>query len=202
MPAAKTKVRTQGLFIDPAEYGNDLDAIYADCEQMIKGLVIRFSLDHGRNVEDMLSLSNELFMRAWRAYNPDKGTNFAPLVRQHVWGGMMDKLRHEGQRNHKLTRQNESHIFEQPNRSEFDFKQYKRSLSRDAAIVVHLTTQSRAEVHAALTRHGFYDPKQKRQTRPTQVKLVVIQELKNTWGWSMRRICSAFNEIRESLKEL
>ena len=86
---------------------------------------------------------------------------------------------------------------------EFDMRQFKRSLSRDAAVVIHLTTCSWNKVDETLNKAGYgpnSSAKRRKDPRPKLVKQAVARELRYCWEWSFGRIYNAFHEISEALQ--
>lgn len=178
--------------IDISDY-DSLDDLYEDVRLLIWSLCHQFAKKYGGDVEEHFANANSLFMRAFQAYEPEKGGAFSTILRAHVWGGLLDMVRLASTRNAKLPRTSDVEINYAVDRHHFDVLAFKRSLSRDAALVVHMTLMMQGRFErtlAGIEKAG----KKKAQAKSNKMRLILQRELLD-WGWERDRIKAAFREL-------
>jgi len=182
-----------------------VDEVFEDVKKLIWHTCHAFTKRFGGDVEEHFAESSHWFIaRTIPTFDVSQGRSFSGWTRMRVYNHLLDRRRQEYQRNTKLPRTAEEEIYVAEDRHHFDVNQFKRSLSRDAAIVVHMTTCSWNDIDGALNRAG-YGPKssiaKRKAPDPTTVKVAVAKELRFVWEWSYLRIQQAFKEIAEGLSE-
>ena len=126
--------------IEISDY-NTLEELYKDVDGYILALCKLFAKKYGGDVEEHFANAGTLFLRAFNAYDPDKGAAFTSVLRNHVWYGLFDILRMAARTNARLPQYQgdpEDHLQMAIGEEHFDLPQFKRQLSRDAAIVIHM----------------------------------------------------------------
>ena len=163
-----------------------------------------FKRRNGGDVEEYFAESCYWFLVSiLPKYSPDRGKSFSGWTYQRVINHLQDVTRRGYQKNEILPRTFDVTLDQMESRPEFDLRWFKKSVSRDAAVLVHMVTQvSTGNLYKELTRAGFTAHSSKaRQKKPNPklVKRVVWQELRKTWEWEPNRVLKAFCEVRSAL---
>lgn len=182
----------------------DLEYLFPDVDRLIRSTCYQFVQRYGGDAEECYAESCYWFIKTIvPLYNPDKGRSFSGWTRWVVYNHLLDKFRSNLDKLKGFTRVEQTdEQFEEHNAPDrFDCERFKRSLSRDAAIVIHMTTMSRT-IERVLNSAGFgprSSVRKRKSPNPIEVKVAVAKELRETWDWSYLRIHVAFKEIREGL---
>ena len=163
---------------------------------------VAFASRYGGDVDEHFAESSYWFLhRTIPTYDPRQGRSFSSWTRMRVFKHLFDKYRVGAQRNDRLPRDSEKYIHSELDRHHFDLREFKRSVSRDAAIVIHLVTGNtslRPVIHAAgLDPSRPKSSKMKRQ--PGMVLEAIREEMTSFWEWTDDRVDSAFAEVGDAL---
>lgn len=179
------------------------DEVFEDVKNLIWHTCHAFTSRYGGDVEEHFQESSHWFIaRTIPTFDPTQGRSFSGWTRMRVFNHLLDKRRQESQRLAKLPRTAEEAIHVQEDRHHFDLNSFKRSLSRDAAIVVHMTTNSWNNIDRAVNAAGYgphSSQMRRKKPEPEIVKQTIEEELREVWDWTPERIESAFTEIAEGL---
>lgn len=160
-----------------------LEERFYSVEPMMIKLVRQHQSRYGGDWEDLWGRAQELFMRAYKAHNPDSGASFSTWVYKHVWGGLFDDMRVRARRHAKLPRVDwetaSLHLVDE-SVGEFNFESFTEEMSKDAKQVVLLT---------------LTNTKGKRKDKRSLVRL--LEDL----GWEPDRIKETFTEITEAIHD-
>lgn len=182
------------------DYDN-LDELYRDVELLIWDTCHKFARKYGGDVNEHFADASTFFMKAFKKYDPNKGAAFSTVLHWTIWGGLLDAVRLASQRNSRLTRQPDDCLEEYTAKRHFDVLQFKRSLSRDAALVVHLTTALPGDLEY-VAKHAGISPRsnttERKQSDFQLIKTAVSSWLVD-WGWSAERIRESFMEVSQAL---
>lgn len=187
-----------------------IDTLYEDCKRLIWSLCHKFAKKYNCDVEELYADAGMLFMRALKAYDADKGAPFHQVVRNHVWYGLFDAYRYRLMRNARVgwthLSDMDDHVKwleEMPCGRSFDCKYFKRSLSRDGALVVHLTITYPQDIGKALKRTEFLKTRKTPKLTEDQRDDILgeIRWFLMEWGWTIKRIDNAIKEVSDALKE-
>ena len=173
-----------------------IEDLYKDVELLIWSLCHKFTAKYGGDVEEHFANASTLFMRAFKAYDPDKGGAFSTILHAHVWGGLLDMVRLAGQRNTRLPRIDFEDFELLHDRRHFDLLEFKRTLSRDGAVVVSMVVHLQRELERKLA--GAPTTKKKQRQRVSRAKQLLTQEMLE-WGWTRKRIRNAFSEVADAV---
>ena len=184
------------------EYDN-FDGLFEDVEKMIWGVCHDFVNKYGGSVEDLFADSGLYFMRAIDRYKPESGIAFTTVLHWAVWGGLMDTMKRSVARYSKLKPHDISVVYDMPGRSSFNVLAFKRSLSRDGALVIHLLTMLPGELSKAARQAGLAPESCKTNKRHPKYDVVrdALEEYLIDWGWDQDRLQTAFTEIEEMLND-
>lgn len=167
----------------------DESAVYTKCQKIIRHTAAQFSRTFGYNLEDILSLCDELFVTAIRKYNPDKGTKVETWVRTRLWFGMLDKLRGDTRKRKHLTQQDiePDEIAEIP--SDFNVKILLSDISEKAKKMISEVINPSSGMRSRLEAQGM----------KKSLKSQYLTALSESLGLSPLEFRKAYNEIREAL---
>jgi len=180
---------------------NTSSELYEDVKRLIWDTCHKFVSRYGGDLDECFADASLLYMRALRAYDPNKGGSFSTILRWHVWGGLLDNLRKQAGRNSRFTRQAEEHIHVAPDRSHFDVMAFKRSLSKDASLVIHLLIATPGDLQLIAKSAGIDATSslaKKKDPNYRLVKLGITRWLRE-WGWEYSRIVKSYREIAEAI---
>jgi len=180
-------------------WDGQLDELFESVRLLIWKICHRHAVKYGGDVEDHYEHAGLLFMRALKAYKPSKGSKFSSLLYQHVQGGLLDAFRFQKQRESKLKPHGEAPLPFIPDDSTFDVRTLKRSVSRDGALVIHLTITYPGKVGPLVRGAGLH---QGAATVDADTQQDIQGELRwwlMEWGWNPQRISSAFQEVASAL---
>lgn len=181
------------------------EQVFQDVDKLIHHTCHQFARQYGGDVEEHYAESCYWFIaKTIPLYNPKAGRSFRGWARMRVFCHLLDITRQQAQRNTRCSvKVSDEAMLLAETRPHFDVNQFKRSLSRDGAIVVHMTTSSWNLVDDALNAAG-YGPRSSKEAvkrpKPKLVKMAVARELRFTWEWSYKRIHDAFQEVAQALE--
>ena len=160
-----------------------------------------FTRCHGGDVEEHYAESCFWFInRTIPTFDPNSNRSFSSWTRMRVFNHLLDLHRTSAQRNARLPRTAEEEIYVEEDRHHFDLGEFKRSMSRKAAIVVHMLTSGKTL--DGVPRVEGYGIGNRRCDAPNslEVKKAIARELVLTWKWTAKEVLGAFNEIKHALE--
>jgi DNA-directed RNA polymerase specialized sigma subunit len=166
---------------------------YAGVRKLLLKLCWSYKRKFGGEMEELLSLANEGFVRAWRSWQPGKGNRFSTHCYNMVRWTLVSHLRESNRESHKpattllpleevaADRRCEGSKWEPEARRDIDLKAVLEGLGTDAATIIELAL--------ALPDYQRHESKLRKSLVETLLKL----------GWSVGRIKKGWREIREVL---
>lgn len=161
---------------------------YYDVENLIFDTIRKFQQRYGGDFEDYASLANEIFLRAYRTYQPGKG-KFTSWLVYLVRIQMLEMVRRGAMRNARLPRVYPE--MEKMTKESFSLRDFTFELSDDAQTIIHMIFEMPNDVKLAVMERG--GPDEPRNIRSG------VREVLSDLGWAGDRIKESFNEIREAL---
>jgi len=169
---------------------------YEEVKGLIRKTVHDFRAAHvrpGTSFDDLMSIANEYFVRAYDSWDVSKGARFITWVRNRVWWGLMDAHKRASYRAAILNNTHED-VAHMADNVRAPFLDVLDELSVDARTVVGLTLSAPRElVHTAFTRE--------KGVRPTTFRAALRKYLRSEFGWDTGRVRGSFDEIRRVLND-
>jgi DNA-directed RNA polymerase specialized sigma subunit len=164
---------------------------YLEVEGLIKYEAFKFAKRYSQNdMEDLLSRSNEIFMRAFNTYEPGKGRSFVSWLKFLLWKIWMEHMRRKAMKDARLPRKFMEMDHHPKQESDFNFTEFLEELSSDAATVARLAVDSPKEI-------VLYTRERGRDT-PYNMQMA-IKEYLTLAGWTKERIVDSFREVADAL---
>jgi RNA polymerase sigma factor (sigma-70 family) len=157
---------------------------YNDVEKLIYHVANKVHAKHGGDIEELVSEANVAFMKAYKAYSPDRHTKFSTFLYCVIWNHLLTFIRD----NRSMPVVDTGSVVD--NRPEpFMVWDFVEGLTEDAATVVGLVFTSPAELVEAAEGKG----NQIRNWRSSIRRYLLNQ------GWSTDRVIECFSEIAAAL---
>lgn len=163
---------------------------YTDLQHFIEVQAYRFNQRFPlADKEELMSHANQIFMRAYLTYTPEKGkfTSWLQFLLHKIW---LEHVRRAAQRQARLPRVSMElmRCEDKPRRDAEQFlSDLREELSEDARLVVKLVVESPKEFQQ-YCRHNTVLGIRK-----------ALNEFLSALGWSGRRINKTFEEVRGAL---
>lgn len=165
--------------------------MYPDVVRMIMKQVREFCLQHGCNLEDMLSAANMGYLEACQSYDRTKA-QFTTHVHHHVWFAMQNELRKQQVERRCLQTYRTRKRAEDHNDKTGWLGDFLSTLNSDASYIVWLAINAPTEVLQVAAGHT--DPRRWGGTLRVHLRSVCAG-----YGWSKQRIAEAMAEVAEAL---
>lgn len=165
-------------FAPPMDPSSTYSAFLPHLEKLYRKFRRRYRCDFSGDVQEMMSLANFLFWKAYRRWDPEKG-GLKQRVSFVVWNGWKDQMRTKINRDKKLRRVELSE----------DLRVERRRFDREEMEERVQSPDGKAVLRAAL-RYPHVEGGEKRC-----LLVSFLVEL----GWCGQRICEAFTEVKEAL---
>lgn len=181
---------------------NTVEEAFKSVEKLIWHTCFQFQAQYGGDIEELFQESCYWFIhRTIPTYKVEKNRSFSSWTRMRVYRHLLDITREKARKNARRPKHESADVAEPvKDRRHFDLRELKLSLSRDAAVVIHMTCCSFGEVHEAVVASDIIpDFESKRKPKPEIAKATIVHELLTTWEWTAERIQTAFKEISEAL---
>jgi len=192
---AKASIPNLDSFNNPSE-------VFEAAEGIIKAACVSFASKFGGDIDEYIAESNYWFIaRTIPTYDPSWKRSFSSWTRMRTFNHLLDKHRTKASRNERLPRDNSNYIDEELDRHHFDARAFKRSVSRDAAVVIHQVIGN-TTLQPALRAAGYGLSKAQTKTtrqNPAKVREALRMEMVEFWDWSDERVDTAFAEVEEAL---
>lgn len=163
---------------------------YLDFEELIELEARSFSYKHAQtDVEELISHGSEIFMRAYRTYEPSYGKfkTWLVFLLRKIW---MEHMRRKAMRNSRLPREDLDLGLMAEHVPGFNYGEWLEELSDDAKLVAELVVHSPRDIVLYIRERGDDNPRNFRAS---------VREYLRIMGWSTRRIRDSFSEIAEAL---
>ncbi len=167
---------------------------YLDVERLVQKTVFDFHRSHGGDEIELASVCNELFIKAYTTWDPDRCRTFSGFLRHKLWFGMFDYRRQELRKASRFEERVGTNAgpeaLDGVTARECSFHVLASELSREAKVVMHLLLN-----HAGGNKLPIEPKERKRMLR------FVRQELSER-GWEPEQIESAIDELRTAVLEM
>lgn len=172
---------------------------FYDVENLMYDTINQFrrSYPYAGDAEELLSQSQQIFMRAYRTHLPSMG-KFSSWFRFLQWKILLENVRRNAMRNARMTRVDveEMDSLGTTPLPRFNLEEFAEELacdlSEDAKTVMRLTVDAPMEVLIALEQRGG-------KMNPRSVKASLREFLKDV-GWTTERVTESFTEITKALR--
>jgi len=160
---------------------------YEDVEKLIKYLCWKFQKQRGGDFDDLLSVANMGFMRAYNTYVPTR-SKFTTWVWHCVWNILLDEMSKSHWRSQREKTSYDTELLEKvdPIDERFDLGETLKEYSKDSQVIMKLVLTSPEEILRLC--HG----EEKTFRSPVRAYLGKL-------GWTARRIAESFRDIKMGL---
>jgi DNA-directed RNA polymerase specialized sigma24 family protein len=158
-----------------------INTTYSDCVNLLRDTVwgfVRRNQIKPHEFEEMMAEANMLFMKAYRSYEPNNGTQFSTWLCIIVWDGLFQTVRRQF-RWYKNCRQSRPMPKKQDGQEHIDLMD---EMSQDAKQLFLLFKETPEDL---LQLIGGRKPRK------------VLFEHLNSEGWSRKQIQTAWRDLRE-----
>ena len=168
----------------------ELGGIYTQYERMIHDRALHYATSFGREKNDLLSIGNFVFMRAWHKWDKKRGVKFGTYLYRALCNAMQDFCRGVDSPPDMEVQDAACDVLDAVNPSHIaQFRDALNNLSLPAKMIAQLV----------LCRPGKTLNIQGDES--AHVIRIRIQNKLVKKGWTDEQIRTAFNELREMTKE-